>query len=33
MMTTLTQLVWDCKAIGGMDKLILMGWVEQVRRK
>lgn len=30
MMTTLTQLVWDCKAIGGMDKLILMGWVEQV---
>jgi hypothetical protein len=30
MMTTLAQLVWDCSAIGGMDKLILMGWAEQV---
>jgi hypothetical protein len=29
-MTTLAQLVWDCTAIGGMDKLVLMGWVEQV---
>src|ERR1035438_9057610 len=30
MMTTLAQLVWDCRAIGGMDKLVLMGWMEQV---
>jgi hypothetical protein len=29
-MTTLAQLVWDCRAIGGMDKLVLMGWLEQV---
>ena len=29
-MTTLAQMVWDCRAIGGMDKLVLMGWAEQV---
>jgi hypothetical protein len=29
-MTSLTQLVWDCKAIGGMDKMVLMGWCDQV---
>jgi hypothetical protein len=29
-MTALAQLVWDCRAIQGMDKLVLMGWAEQV---
>lgn len=29
-MTGLAQLVWDCRTIGGMDKLVLMGWAEQV---
>jgi hypothetical protein len=29
-MTDLAQVVWDCKAIKGMDKLVLMGWTEQV---
>lgn len=29
-MTTLAQLVWDCRTIGWMDKLVLMGWAEQV---
>jgi len=29
-MTALAQLVWDYRTIGGMDKLVLMGWAEQV---
>ena len=29
-MTVLAQVVWDCPAIRGMDKLVLMGWAEQV---
>ncbi len=29
-MTALAQLVWDCKDLGGMDKLVMMGWAEQV---
>jgi len=29
-MTRLAQLVWNCRAIHGMDKLVLMGWAEQV---
>jgi hypothetical protein len=28
-MTDSAQVVWDCKAIKGMDKLVLMGWAEQ----
>jgi len=28
--TALAQLVWDCKDLGGMDKLVMMGWAEQV---
>jgi hypothetical protein len=29
-MTTLAQLAWDCREIQGTDKLVLMGWLEQV---
>jgi hypothetical protein len=29
-MTDLAQVAWDCKAIKGMDKFVLMGWAEQV---
>ncbi|MGD0214283.1 MAG: helix-turn-helix domain-containing protein [Terriglobales bacterium] len=29
-MTALAQLAWDCKSITGMEKLVLMGWLEQV---
>jgi hypothetical protein len=29
-MTELAQLIWGCQAIKGVDRLVLMGWAEQV---